>query len=469
MKSNQYSLLSFLCGCIFLFHIGDLHASHVSSADISYKCLSGLTYRIHYTLYRDCMGTAANPGLTLHIASSSCGFTQGVWMPPLPGTGAEITNVCPGTITTCNGGNTIAGVQKWEYEVDFTLPVRCADWIFSIDDCCFNSAITTATGPVNLYLEARLNNLLNDNSSPRFTNDPVVFVCQNNDFHYNNGMLDEDGDSLVYSLTTPLYAANQNISYLPGYNATQPLTSSPGITFNDFSGDLFIHPVATEVGILSYLIIDYRNGELMGSVMRNTSIYTIPCNDQNPELSGINGTTVNTIYVLPGSYVCFDIYSFDPDTGQTLVMNWNNAIPSATFISTGSPFPTGTFCWATSLSDLRPQPYMFTSTIMDNSCPYLGVSVYSYFIYVTLDSSLVTIGDSELNFFSVAPNPSNGIFTIQSTRQFCHIKIYNSLGTCVLNKEFENRVTLSEQPAGIYFVEAITNEGKAKRMKLVKE
>lgn len=469
MKSNHYSLLSFFCGCIFLLPVENLQASHISGADISYRCLTGLTYRFHYTLFRDCTGTPANQGLTLHIVSASCGFTQDVWMPQLPGGGTEITNVCPGTLTTCSGSNTIAGVQKWEYQTDFTLPARCADWIFSIDDCCFNSAITTAPGPINLYLEARLNNLTNDNSSPRFTNDPVIFVCQNNDFHFNNGMLDDDGDSLVYSLTTPLYAANQNISYLPGYNATQPLSSSPGITFNDFSGDLFIHPTATEVGIISYLIMDYRNGELMGSVMRSTTIYTTPCTNQNPTLSGIDGSLINTVYVLPGTYICFDIHSADQDSGQVLTMSWNNAIIPATFAIAGAPFPTGTFCWATSQLDLRTQPYMFTSTIVDNSCPYLGVGVYSYFIYVTLDSSLVSIGESKMNSMSVSPNPSTGIFTLKTAGLFSHIKIYNSLGECVMSKEFENRIDLTAQPPGVYFVEAMESEGKVMRKKLVKE
>lgn len=393
-------------------------------------------------------------------------------MTPIPGTGIEIVLACQGVQTTCFGG-TIPGMQKWEYEVDVALPGQCQDWLFYFTDCCRNTAITTLQNPGSetMYVEAHLNNLKGDNNSPQFTNDPLIFTCINQDFHYNNGMFDADGDSLVYHLICSRSGPNTCVNYFPPHSAQQPFLSSPLINLDYFTGDYFMHPTAQEVGLVVYEIQDYRNGELMGSVMRDVMMYTIPCTNQNPTATHMNGTAQQIAYVFPNDTICFDIFSDDADVTDSLTMTWNQVIPTATFTTAGAPHPTGTFCWIPSLNDVRSNPYMFTSMIRDNFCQLNNAGVYSYYIYVTLDSSLVFLNTKDFlnnSSFSIFPNPSDGVFTIQSEQHFSHLKIYNSLGECVLKKEFDNRINLSGQPPGIYFMEAITNKAKAMRLKLVR-
>ena len=101
-----------------------------------------------------------------------------------------------------------------------------------------------------------------------------------------------------------------------------------------------------------------------------------------------------------------------------------------------------------------------------------NAGVYSYYIYVTLDSSLVFLNTSTIKtdyLFSISPNPSKGLFTIYSAEKFSHSKVFNALGECVLRKDFENTIDLSSQPAGIYFVEVESVDGKLLRQRFVKE
>ena len=210
----------------------------------------------------------------------------------------------------------------------------------------------------------------------------------------------------------------------------------------------------------------------MGSVMRDVLMYSEPCVNQLPTATGMNGTTQQITYVLPGDTVCFDIFSDDLDVAQTLTMTWNQTIPAATFTTAGSPHPTGTFCWVPALADVRPQPYVFTATIADNNCPALGAEVYSCFIYVTLDSSLIFLpvnsDDKNLSLL-ISPNPSTGYFTMATKEKFDRLQIYNSFGDCVLKKNFDSTFNLSDFSAGIYWI-AVTRADQTRIVqKIIKD
>jgi hypothetical protein len=386
---TQHTLIALMLGILLCTQ--NSFASHNAGGDISYTHISGNDYLIHCTLYRDCFGISAPTSITVHIESASCSQSQMVNMNAINGTGQEVTQMCPTVNSTCNGGFA-PGYQKWEYETTVTLSGQCPDWIFYVSDCCRNQAITTLSnaGALGFYMEAKLDNSTSDNSSPQFTVDPFWYVCDGQDVYFNNGAVDPDGDSLVYVVISPRSDANTNLPYNPGYSVSNPLSSTPPFSLDAVTGDVFIHPTAVEVGVIVYMILEYRNGNLIGSVMRDVQIYTHSCTNDAPFLTGINGTNQYSLHVLPGVSTCFDIFSFDNDTSDSLLMVWNNAIPSANFSSFPNPLPAGTFCWTPGIADVRSQPYNFCVTISDNNCPENNRSVYSFLVFVTLDSSLVT-------------------------------------------------------------------------------
>src|SRR5690606_15936948 len=114
---------------------------------------------------------------------------------------------------------------------------------------------------------------------------------------------------------------------------------------------------------------------------RDLQFAIIPCANNNPTLSGINGTNTFTYEVCAGTNFCFSVNSSDVDAGQTVTMTWTNAIPGATFTTSGSPHPTGTFCWTPTVADIG--QHIFTVSATDNACALVGSAVRGYLINVT--------------------------------------------------------------------------------------
>jgi uncharacterized delta-60 repeat protein len=83
--------------------------------------------------------------------------------------------------------------------------------------------------------------------------------------------------------------------------------------------------------------------------------------------------------------------------------------------------------------------------------------------YATIKYGIAT-GITETNSqisFSVYPNPSSGIFTIENLSNNSEMEIYNSLGQKIFQSEIENpksEIDLSDQTNGIYFVKVKTGK-----------
>jgi len=175
--------------------------------DLTYQCLGGDTFAITLTFYRDCAGINApgqgsEPLPDIDIISDSCNITLTRTLAFV--SMQELGAVCPTLITTCSGGP-YPGVEQYIYTDTIVLPDTCDDWTFSYALCCRNNAINTINPTnVNIYVETTLDYLNTPcNNSPIFTNTPVPFMCLGATFCFNNGAVDPDGDSLVYTLVTP--------------------------------------------------------------------------------------------------------------------------------------------------------------------------------------------------------------------------------------------------------------------------
>lgn len=382
-KANLLKLF-FIAAFTLIMGVQRSSASHAAGGNLTYTHLTGNQYLVHFTYYRDCFGIPAPTSVIINVESFACGIAAQTFTAPEIGAGIEITYPCSTSQTTCSNG-TAPGIQRHDYEVTIAIPGQCPDWRIWTTDCCRNAAITTLNGAAGLgiYIEARLNNSNTDNSSPQFAIDPILFVCTGANFAFNNGAIDSEGDSLVYSFIAPRTDANTNCAYNPGYSSLNPISSTPSVAIDPFTGDVSMKPTNIEVGVMVVLIYEYRNGELIGSVMRDIQIYTVACSNTAPYLGGINNTGTFTTSGCAGSTICFDIPSSDPDAGDTLTMVYNGTgIPNATWNTTGVQFPTGHFCWATTAADARTAPYTFFVTIRDNNCPSNGVQIYSFNIVV---------------------------------------------------------------------------------------
>lgn len=277
-------------------------------------------------------------------------------------------------------------MEQYTFTGTITLPYACSDWTASYSLCCRNAAITNLNNAdsYDIYIESVINNTNGlCNNSPFFTSLPVPYVCAYDLFFYNHGAVDVDGDSLVYTMVQPRDAASVNVPYNGGYSVSNPMATTTGFSFNTSTGQMSAVPNGTQNAVIAVRVDEYRNGVLIGSVIRDMQFVVINCNSNNlPQATGVNGTTDYYIEVCAGAPACFDIFTSDADASQTVTISWNNGIPAGSFTSSGGSRPTGTFCWTPSFSDVRPSAYDFTVLVQDDACPSVGSQVFSYSVYV---------------------------------------------------------------------------------------
>lgn len=422
MKLNYRLLSVCLLLCVAFWPFNQAKATHAVGTDLTYTCLGNNQYRFEVQFFRDCDGISAPTTAVVNISSASCGFSTNLTLQRV-GPAVEISALCPSQIgnSTCNGGN-LPGIQQYTYQATYTLPQQCSDWRIGFSECCRNNAITNLSNPGNyeLYVEARLNNTngLCDNS-PFFTSLPVPYVCAGDQFFYNHGAVDVDGDSLVYTMINPLDDAGVNVPYASGRSVTNPMATVSGFSFNSQTGQMSATPSGTQQAVVTVRVDEYRNGVLIGSTMRDIQFVVINCPANNlPQASGVNGSQDYFIEVCAGAQTCFNINTTDADASQTVTISWNNGIPGGTFTSSGGNRPTGTFCWTPSVSDIRPNSYQFTVLVQDDACPNVGSQVFSYSVFVRgLNVDLGPDQNLCASSYDIVPSISggSGVYTYQWT------------------------------------------------------
>ena len=104
VKQLQKFLLITISALLLTLQYREASASHAMGADLTYECMGGNTYKIRVSFYRDCIGIAAPANVFVNIRSISCGQNLGITCNPIPGTGQEVTPLCPSAVSSCNGG-----------------------------------------------------------------------------------------------------------------------------------------------------------------------------------------------------------------------------------------------------------------------------------------------------------------------------------------------------------------------------
>ncbi|MEJ6748766.1 MAG: hypothetical protein QNK60_02420, partial [Flavobacteriales bacterium] len=247
------------------------------------------TYRVTLKFYRDCgtFNASAPPTFILDYNSNSCGSNNSSTMNQV--SFQNITPACTSIPNPCNTPG-IVGIEEYIYQTIITLPNNCPDWILSTCLNARNGAITTITNPggQDLCVQSELNNSQYCNNSPIFSEYPTPYICVNQSFCYNNGAIDPDGDSLVYSLVTPLNsAAGGTVTYIAPYSASNPISGTT--TFDPLTGDLCMLSNQLQVSVVAMKVSEYRNGVFIGSVIRDIQIIVLDnCSSIPPVLSGID-------------------------------------------------------------------------------------------------------------------------------------------------------------------------------------
>ena len=393
-------------GAIFLLALTPYmsRASHAAGGEISYEWVSDSTYRVYFKFYRDCGGANAPNTVALCYHNSCTSYSNTVTMtritklPDSTTNGSPVSTGCAGVGTKCSSSTSpIPGYAEWWYTATVTLPSRCNYWNFSAFVNARNPSVNIFGG--SMYVEATLNNLVaQGNSSPYFSVKPVPSVCINQSYTYNNGGVDPDSDSLVFEMASPITGSGScpyttsTIAFRsgsPSYNTTNnPIQTNNSFVLDTITGQMTFKPSLTGAATLTTRIKEYRNGVLIGTVMRDIQIQVISCTVTAPVVSTVSnsisgGTYVNgRVEACAGVAMtfCYDMVSTNSSAILIATDNHNAAAPgsSVTYVGQQTDSIRGCFSWTPGTVDTGLR--VFTVTVKDSTCNSPGVLVSQTFV-----------------------------------------------------------------------------------------
>lgn len=348
------------------------HASHIAGADLSYECQGSGVYLINLDLTRDCGGIAAPASANVLISTSGCGNLQANL--------AQVSNSFPSDFcwsqqTTCNNGNN-PGFERIRYQGIVTLPSNCGIADLSYNLCCRNPVATNVTNPSanDLYVEAQINTTV-CNNGPDFPHPSSLVVCDGQAVTIYAGGLDPDGDSLVYSLATPLGSSGNPLMYAPGFSAGMPLSTTGGVAIDPLTGEISFTPNGIQAGVIAVNVKEYRNGQLVGQSNRDFTIMVVSCAPGNTapfqsagpsNITGGSLVAANHLSVCTGTALSFDISFDDNDLNDSLGYTTPAGLPSGMTSSyTGWQPIDVTLSW----TPTTPGTYYIPIKVTDIGCP----------------------------------------------------------------------------------------------------
>jgi hypothetical protein len=378
-------------------------ASHNLGGEITYEWLSGSTYNVKLLLYTDCMGVGAPISPNLNYSSTSCGINQFISL-SITST-RDISQVCDTNSLSCNGG-TLPGITETVYEGVITTMTPCSDWILSYSVCCLNSAIQNITTPssVNFYVETTLDNTVHlNNKSPYFVDAPRWMIPVNQMSFISAGAYDPDGDSLYFSMVTPLSETSILVALNAGHSATEPFISTPSTSFNNQTGIITTQPTTFGISYISVKVEEFRNGQLIGSVIRDFTTNSFNISNVLPT---INNSSLNLSLCAPSDTITIDVFSSDATDSVTtklfrLPPSSNYAtLPIAPILDQTTNYLNDTVVLELGFGFVLPnQSYITYINVEDNQCPIKGIQSYAVIVN-TSNCDSVWPGDANTDFIA---------------------------------------------------------------------
>lgn len=426
---KKYLLALFLL--LTLFSREPLLASHGMGGEISWECQGNGQYKFRVTFYRDCNGIPGPNSLSLTTT------IPGIPSIPMPKISQEdITHTGlpasgSGSCPTCAApGGSLGVVERLIYEsalITINGVPPHTGWDFFWGECCRSGMLDNITNPgsTGFRLRARMYSTSpigqNTNpcfdSSPVFTDPPVLGFCAYVSQAFAYTATDADYDSLSYEWANPMDDAGGTITWTPGYSVNSQL---PSTTQNPANIPAVLNPATGLVTYLGYTggrfvvcvkAIAWRSGYKTAEVFRDMTVYIntgcaqILGNQFNhtPTFTDpfVNSPNVDSMVVSAGDTVNFSLSVMDFDqftNGQTQnisITSGQNIFGTGYTSTTGCLFPpcatfsnampmnvpmatSFNFQWVTSLNHIDVgdtansnsyRYHHFTIRACDNYCP----------------------------------------------------------------------------------------------------
>ncbi len=272
--------------------------------EVYYEYLGGGDFLISLIFYRECYnsleepggwqngGTNLDPSIMLGIFEGNAEYN--VYNVPL--VEASIDPLETVLENPCGILPPELCLQRLEYSVTVNLPPSAIGYDIVFQRCCRNPGISNIPNPgdIGITLTTQIPPNVSDanpNSSPQFSVFPPEAICTNFDFFLDQGATDIDGDDLVYSFCTPLNGGSpdnpspnplpaSNLTDIPwggGFSATDPIPSTPPFAIDPATGQITGFPTTPGAYVIGICVSEYRNGELLSTVMRDFQFNVVMC------------------------------------------------------------------------------------------------------------------------------------------------------------------------------------------------
>ncbi|MCC3159634.1 hypothetical protein LJ737_20500 [Hymenobacter sp. 15J16-1T3B] len=455
----------------------EARASHAQGGDLRYEYIGNQyspvrpnLYKVTCRFFRDCSGVDAPSSMTLNArigtATTSCAstdsrnFTATLTKQGLPIYGNQYCATASGV---CTG----AGPDNYEENTyTGTVTLAPAQWVLSAEENA-RPALANLSNVITrtLRFEAVLNNQLQaggttttlTNSSPNFGSTPAVFVAWQRDISLNMGAYDADGDSLAFSLVTPLEGCNMLSPYTstpaggtytlsPGCTAVMPstalsatyplpsaqltgacpvFTAAPYFLLDAATGRLRFTPIAYTAnttpgqGLNKYALTvkvdEFRrlNGSYqhVGSARRELFVNVYDCGqNQLPRFAstmqvfGQSGpvAVATPISVRAGAATSVVLTATDANAGQHITFSANHlGVPGVSVVQNSATTLSIEFAPPATLPE---GTYYVTVRADDDACPIKGFEVQTLAFRVT-NTALSSANAQQRPVVSAYPNP----------------------------------------------------------------
>lgn len=448
-------------------------ATHLMGSQIVSTHISGYTYQIKLTTYRDTLGIPMATSADFHINGIGNAF-----------------NTTISTGQDANSGNLMPlypyGVEIYYFTDTVTFP-DTGTYEITWSNCCRNHAILNMTTPGSEELFLRNVITVTDsstpNSSPLFLVPPVVFLPIHTPWAYNPLPFDPDGDSLAWSIVTPLSSGG---SLTAGYTLPASDTTGP-YSIDPITGT--ISWTASTIGNwdAAVLIEEFRNGVKIGETRRDMQYIVVQ--SQNHIASFTNTETLPTndrgyyeATIPVGTNFSFQLTAEDPDLQDDLSLeaygaplSWSSSPATFYFNANGGNNKViGTFQWTPDISALRNDPYITVFRASDGTFSF----DLAILLRVVNSTGITDINNPDL-LGGVFPNPSNGTFTMPVTLEGATgfgYQIFDLSGRMVYTSDVNTmnagvNMIQHNTPlnSGAYIIRAFTEDGAQSVNKLIVE
>lgn len=334
-----------LVGIAFAFFYFTASANHIVGGEIEFIHIQDGLYRINVVQYFD-VANPVNPGpepsVFISIFSNRTNEVVSTHQLIL----RENVTV-PYTNPECAIGELQTSRVVWSADVALN-PIEYSHsegYYIAWERCCRNLNVVNIVNPLGTGMKYVLEiPPLWQNGRPFRNSSPVLFqplsdyACINQLYYIEFTGTDPDGDSLVYSLATPLNSSaavavpipqpkpHPEVVFREPFSVDNTIPGDPALRISN-KGLLTVTPNQEGLYVFSVLVEEYRSGRKIGEVQRDFQMLVISegCNPPDPPVvaASIPGnpdfrSEIDTLKYTVSDEKCFDFFVTNVTEGETI-------------------------------------------------------------------------------------------------------------------------------------------------------